>query len=100
MRLWALLLLAAAAACPKDREPRQVLPPAAEPAPAPSAVAEEACLNAWIAERGLNAFGDPQGQMYPGGTPLFDERTGTRLDRREYIYRRHPDARQACAPQR
>jgi hypothetical protein len=98
MRLGALLLLAATAACPKDRELRQDLPRATEPAPCPAA--EEACLNAWIAERGLNAFGDPPDQMYPGGTPLFDERTGTRLDRREHIYRRHPDARRACAPQR
>jgi len=36
--------------------------------------------------------------MYAGGTPLFDEATGRRIDRLEYVYRKHPDAKTACAP--
>lgn len=105
MRSLALLASAALlASCSKASEPRPSPPPAIEPAPPaapPSAdLQEETCLNAWLSRRGLNAYGDPPGRMYPGGTPLFDERTGARVDRREYVYGRHPDAKQDCAPAR
>lgn len=44
-----------------------------------------------LAARGLNAYGDPEDTVYAGGTPLFDERTGERIDRHEYVLRQHPD---------
>ncbi|HEY7512097.1 MAG TPA: hypothetical protein VIG50_17685 [Vicinamibacteria bacterium] len=87
--------------------------PAATPAPAPvppatagaegtrtsaSREAEEACVDRWLAERGLDAYGNPQGTMYAGGTPLFDERTGEQVDRLAYVYKRQPLARAACRP--
>jgi hypothetical protein len=50
-------------------------------------------VDRWIRERGLNEFGDAPGTVYAGGTPLFNEATGRRLDRYEYILRRHPDLR-------
>ena len=48
-------------------------------------------IDAWIASRGLNEYGDPPGTMYIGGTPLFDERTGRYTDRYLYILERHPE---------
>jgi hypothetical protein len=50
-------------------------------------------IDEWIAKNGLNAFGDPPDTMYAGGTPLFDERTGVRKDRYEYILEKHPELR-------
>lgn len=34
---------------------------------------------------GLNLYCDPIGTMYLGGTPLFDEATGERISREEYL---------------
>lgn len=48
-------------------------------------------VDAWLKEEGLNRFGDPNDTMYTGGSPLFDESTGKRRDRYEYIRSRHPD---------
>ncbi|NVI97821.1 hypothetical protein HV824_06765 [Myxococcus sp. AM009] len=59
--------------------------------------AREACVDAWLQKQGLDAYGNPQGTMYAGGTPLFDERTGERTDRLEFIFKSKPEARQACA---
>jgi len=59
---------------------------------------EEKCLDRWLAERKLDPYGMPEGTMYAGGTPLFDEATGRRIDRLEYVYRKHPEAKTACAP--
>jgi hypothetical protein len=39
--------------------------------------------------RGLNEFGDPKGTVYAGGTPLFDEFTGRKRERYEYILDRN-----------
>lgn len=47
-------------------------------------------IDAWIAANHRNQFGDAPGTMYPGGSPLFDESTGIRLQRYEYIIRNHP----------
>ena len=52
---------------------------------------EDLQLDAWLKAEGLNRFGDPKDTMYTGGTPLFDESTGERRDRYEYIRSRHPD---------
>ncbi len=59
---------------------------------------EEKCLDRWLAERKLDPYGMPEGTMYAGGTPLFDEATGRQIDRLEYVYRKHPEAKAACAP--
>src|ERR1051325_543518 len=48
-------------------------------------------IDEWIARNGLNSYGDPPDTMYPGGTPLFDERTGVVKDRYQYILDRHPE---------
>ncbi|HVR69797.1 MAG TPA: hypothetical protein VMT87_03045 [Vicinamibacteria bacterium] len=60
--------------------------------------AEAACVDRWLAARGLDPYGHPRGTMYTGGTPLFDERTGERVDRLQYVYKRQPLARAACRP--
>jgi len=56
----------------------------------------ESCLDAWLAQRGLNAYGDPPGTMYMGGTPLFDEATGERRDRVAYLIAKLPELAKAC----
>lgn len=50
-------------------------------------------IDQWIRENGLNEFGDQPGTVYAGGTPLFNEMTGRRTDRYEYILKRHPELR-------
>jgi hypothetical protein len=57
----------------------------------------EPCVEAWLRENKLDPYGHPEGTMYAGGTPLFDERTGERKDRLAYVLERHPEARRACA---
>ena len=52
---------------------------------------EKAKIEAWIKENDLNRYGDPKDRVYIGGTPLFDERSGQRIDRYDYILRNHPD---------
>lgn len=58
---------------------------------------EEACLDRWLEQKGLDRFGNAEGTVYMGGTPLFDERTGEQTPRAEYVYRRHAGAKAACA---
>jgi hypothetical protein len=50
-------------------------------------------IDRWIKEKGRNEYGDPKDTMYMGGTPLFNEATGRRKDRYEYILERHPELR-------
>jgi len=120
MMVGALVVLGAAAGgCPRAEqvppappEKAPVAAPAATPAPTPAATpaptpkaapakpsreAEEACVDQWLAARGLDRYGGPAGTMYAGGTPLFDERTGARKDRLEHVYKLHPAARDTCA---
>jgi hypothetical protein len=59
--------------------------------------AVEACVDRWLEARELDMFGHPEGTMYAGGTPLFNEATGESRDRLEYVFGRHPEARKACA---
>jgi hypothetical protein len=61
---------------------------------------EEKCVDRWLAARKLDRYGLPEGTMYAGGTPLFDEATGRQIDRLGHIYRKHPEAKTACAPTR
>lgn len=58
--------------------------------------AQEACVDRWLKSQGLDQYGHPEGTMYAGGTPLFDERTGEQTDRLEYVFQRKPEARKAC----
>jgi hypothetical protein len=53
--------------------------------------AQKQAIDSSITQRGLNQYGDAQGTMYMGGTPLFNEATGTRTDRYDYIKQQHPE---------
>lgn len=70
--------------------------PASPDAQAPAAPPREACVDRWLAGRGLNPYGDPPDTAYAGGTPLFDERTGETKDRVDHVLGKHPDARREC----
>ncbi len=48
-------------------------------------------IDEMIKKSGLNEFGDPKDTVYAGGTPLFNEMTGKRRDRYEYILSKHRD---------
>lgn len=48
-------------------------------------------IEAWLAEQGLNRFGDPPDTEYASGTPLIDQATGKAIERFQYILDRHPD---------
>jgi hypothetical protein len=50
-------------------------------------------IDKWIREGKRNEFGDPQGTVYAGGTPLFDMRSGKTRDRYEHILDKHPELR-------
>lgn len=58
---------------------------------------EQACVDGWLKDRKLDEFGNAEGTMYTGGTPLFDERTGASRERLAYVYERQPEAKRACA---
>jgi hypothetical protein len=83
MTRWATLLALLACGC-RER-------PAAEPA-----AQAQSCLDRELAAKGLNQFGDPPGTMYPGGTPLFDEKTGRSTPREQYVFAHRPEIAHAC----
>jgi hypothetical protein len=45
----------------------------------------------WLKEQNFNRYGDPDGTMYTGGTPLFDETSGESMERFEYLLLKHPE---------
>jgi hypothetical protein len=53
---------------------------------------EQQCIDAWITRNNLNEFGDSRDTVYAGGTPLFNEATGTYIDRYQYIKSHHPNS--------
>lgn len=55
-------------------------------------------IDNWIKANGLNEYGDRRGSIYPGGTPLFDEMTGKRLTRYQYIIENHPEFGAMASP--
>jgi hypothetical protein len=59
--------------------------------------AQESCLDRWLSMRKMDKYGHPEGTMYAGGSPLFNEQTGEMTDRLEYVYKRQPMAKDACA---
>jgi hypothetical protein len=98
--LWAALGVAASA-CKENAAESAHAAPAAAPSPAPGAPSAAAdagasCVDAWLLTRSLNQYGDPPGTMYPGGSPLFDEKTGKATDRTEYLYKKHPALASSC----
>ena len=48
-------------------------------------------VDEWLSIQGLNQYGDPEGTFYTGGTPLFNEATGERIDRLEYLKQKFPE---------
>lgn len=52
---------------------------------------EKEKIDGWILKENLNPYGDPYDSVYSGGTPLFNETTGEKMDRYEYIVGQHPD---------
>lgn len=48
-------------------------------------------IDAWLVANKLNIYGDKEGTMYAGGTPLFNEATGESLDRYEYLLKKYPE---------
>lgn len=47
-------------------------------------------IDSWLKKNNLNEYGDPPDTMYMGGTPLFDESTGTFVDRLTYLLHKFP----------
>jgi hypothetical protein len=47
-------------------------------------------IDQWLKDNNLNRYGDPEGTMYAGGTPLFNEQTGESIDRFDYILDKIP----------
>jgi hypothetical protein len=111
----ALLLVLALVACRPSSShqasapaPGEPAAPAARPAPVaqPPTPAEARirvdakqteCLERWLKGHGLDAYGNPEGTMYAGGTPTFDEATGRSVDRWTLVARNRPEALQSCA---
>jgi hypothetical protein len=58
--------------------------------------AQEACLDKWLNGKKMDRFGHPEGTMYAGGSPTFNEQTGEMTERLDYVYKRHPEAKKAC----
>jgi len=52
---------------------------------------EDALIENWIKENGLNEFGDPPDTFYMGGSPLFNEQTFELIERMDYICSKHPN---------
>ena len=87
---------APAAAAPAPVAPAPATTPDAGAAAMPTTAAE-ACADRWLAEHGLNPFGDPPETSYPGGTPLFDERTGVKKSRLEHLFGKREALKAACS---
>lgn len=63
----------------------------------PKVDAEE-CLDRWLSEQKLDAFGSPQGTVYAGGAPSFDETSGAAHSRWDHVAAKHPGLRRTCDP--
>ena len=112
-----VLLLAAAACRPSTPHEASAPPPprsppaAARPSPsaersAPAPVAapriqldgkQTECVERWLKGHVLDDYGNPQGTMYAGGTPTFDESTGRSVDRWTLVAKNRPEALQSCS---
>jgi hypothetical protein len=54
------------------------------------------CMDRWLAEQKLDAYGSPLGTAYAGGTPTFDETSGVAHSRWEYLAAKYPGLVRAC----
>ncbi len=107
MRAPTLLLVLLAAACQRqgtappaaasEGQPPQAAARAPPPTvAAPWTTAQQACVDRWLGAHALDAYGSPEGTMYPGGTPLFDEASGQRTSRQDFLAQHHPEALRSC----
>jgi len=48
-------------------------------------------IDNWLLSQSLNEYGDPEGTMYTGGTPTFDETSGETTDRFQLIFGKFPE---------
>ena len=63
--------------------------------PSPVDAGTRSRIDAWLNRNHLNPYGDAPGTHYTGGTPLYNEHTGERRDRYEYILSKHPELKSA-----
>ena len=87
-------------AAPSAARPSPAAERSAAPAPAPRTaldVQQTDCVEKWLKGHGLDAYGNPRGTMYAGGTPTFDEATGRSVDRWTLVAKNRPEALQSCA---
>lgn len=73
---------------PKNMHSKKTASPTAQPEMTAS---EKQKIDNWIYKNKLNPFGDSYDTVYTGGTPLFDEVTGAKKDKYQYILEQHPD---------
>jgi hypothetical protein len=113
-----VLLLAAAACRPSTSHEASAPPPPPQPgtsaarptppaeraAPAPVAASriqldakQTECVERWLKGHGLDDYGNPNGTLYAGGTPTFDETAGRYVDRWTMVAKNRPEALQSCA---
>lgn len=52
---------------------------------------EKERIDQWLEDNNLNRYGDSARAIYPGGTPLYNEKTGESINRFDYILDRYPD---------
>lgn len=52
-----------------------------------------ACIDRELGDRGLNAYGDPAGTMYPDGPPTLS----SDVERQRMIFERYPELATACS---
>lgn len=79
-------------------------PPAERASPPPASASriqpdpkQTECVERWLKGHVLDAYGNPEGTMYAGGTPTFDESTGRSVDRWALVAKNRPEALQSCA---
>ncbi|HKC14429.1 MAG TPA: hypothetical protein VKC89_00475 [Patescibacteria group bacterium] len=82
-----------------NKEAATTYSPTPKPTPNVSILSdkEKSQIDAWIQKNNLNIYGDTVDIAYAGGTPLFNEATGQRTDRYDYISDKHSD-RPWCTP--
>ncbi len=78
------------AGAPVSSRPATPVPPSRREGP------RETCLERELKNSGLNRYGDPDGTVYAGGSPLMDERTGATMTRDEYVLSHHPELYRRC----
>lgn len=89
---------AAPAARPQPAAERSTGPAATPQAPTLHLDAKQTeCVERWLKGHGLDAYGNPEGTMYAGGNPTFDEATGKSVDRWSLVVKNRPEALQSCA---